>query len=351
MGEVLFSLMGCPVGRDTAPVVIAEIGINHNGDLDLAMRTIDAASEAGADAVKFQSFHAEEFMSDRKLVYEYEAGGKKEYESMYEMFKRLELPDTWHKELQHYAHAKGLEFLSSAADRESVDLLCSIGVPVLKASSEDLINTPLLRHMASSGLPLMLSTGMGDEEEIASAVATIEDAGCTQYMLLHCVSLYPTLDEEANLLRIPALRERFEVPVGYSDHSLGIEAALAAVALGVAVIEKHFTLDRSLPGPDHALSSDPEELHRLVTAVRKVNIQLGTGILGPSPREDEARLKFRRSIVAAFEIPKGTKIRVDMLGLKRPGSGLHPRNIDDVIGRRSKKTLKKDEQIKWEGLQ
>lgn len=351
MPDALFSLMGRPVGLGTEPVVVAEIGVNHNGDLDLARRTIDAAAEAGADAVKFQSFHAGEFMSDRKLLYEYESGGKPESESMYEMFKRLELPENWHRELQAYAHNKGLEFLSSAADRSSLDLLRSMGVPALKASSEDLINTPLLRDMGASGLPLMLSTGMGDEGEISHAISTVRDAGGSKLMLLHCVSLYPTPDEEANLQRIMALRERYDVPVGYSDHTLGIEAASAAVALGAVLIEKHFTLDRSLPGPDHAMSSDPEELGRMVALVRKTWSQMGTGMLGPSQGEEKARLAFRRSIVAATDIPEGTEISAKMLGLKRPGTGLHPRNLKGLTGKRPKKDIATDEQIRWEDLQ
>jgi sialic acid synthase SpsE len=333
-----------------APYVVAEIGINHNGDLSLAKRTVDAAARAGADAVKFQTFRVEEFMADRELTYEYESGGRRVRESMYDMFKRLELPESWHRELQVYAHTKGLEFLSSVADPLSVDLLISLGAPVLKIASEDLINLPLLEYVAGQRTPVILSTGMADQEEIDRAVAALRGGGCPALLLLHCVSLYPTPDEEANLLRMAGLQERYGALVGFSDHTLGCEAAIGAVALGAVLIEKHFTLDRSLPGPDHSLSADPAELAKLVTGVRRAAKQLGARDLRPSPGEQIARQQFRRSVVAAVDIPEGATITREMLCLKRPGTGIPPRQLKDLVGKRVHRGFRADEQLQWAGV-
>lgn len=330
-----------------APYVVAEIGVNHNGDLSLAQKMIDAAARAGADAVKFQTFRAEEFMSDRNAEYQYSSGGKQVHESMYEMFKRLELPESWHKQLQAYAHARGLEFLSSAADAHAVDLLLALNVPVLKIASEDLINLPLLEYAAHQRVPVIISTGMAEPEEIDRAVAVLRDGGCPGLMLLHCVSLYPAPDEAAHLLRIASLRDRYKTVVGYSDHTRGVVAALAAAALGVVLIEKHFTLDRTLPGPDHAFSADPAELAQMVAGVRTLAAQLGSPDITPSRAEREARRQFRRSIVAAVDIPAGTIITRDMLCLKRPGTGIPPIKLSDLIGKRSKRLISADEQIIW----
>ena len=335
----------------SVPYVVAEIGVNHNGELSLAKKTIDAAVEAGADAVKFQTFRAEEFMADHEMTYEYESGGERVSESMYEMFKRLELPKSWHEELQAHAHAKGLEFLSSAADPASVDLLIALGTPALKIASEDLINLPLLEYVAERHVPVILSTGMANQTEIDQAVAILREGGCTDLLLLHCISLYPTPDEEANLLRMTSLRDRYGTLVGFSDHTLGCEAAIGAVALGAVLIEKHFTLDRALPGPDHALSSDPTELTELVASVRKVAKQLGSPDLVPSPGEQTARQQFRRSVVAAVDIPKGAIITQEMLCLKRPGTGIPPRELQNIVGTRTHRTFAADEQLRWEDVE
>jgi N,N'-diacetyllegionaminate synthase len=333
------------------PYVVAEIGVNHNGDLQLARQTIDAAARAGADAVKFQTFHAEEFMADRDLVYEYESGGRTVRESMYEMFKRLELPVAWHEELRDYARAQGLDFFSSASDTAAVDLLLDLGVPVLKIASEDLINLPLVRYITHKRVPVVLSTGMADEAEIDQAVSLLRDGGCKDLLLLHCVSLYPVPDGEANLLRMVSLREKYGAPVGYSDHTLGIEAATGAAALGAVFIEKHFTLDRALPGPDHALSSAPAELAALVASVRKVAQQRGSPDLKPSRGELAARRDFRRSVVAAVDIPEGAILTHEMLALKRPGTGIAPRQLEELVGKRALRAFRADEQLEWDSLE
>ena len=347
----VFSIGGRPLQPGADPYVVAEIGVNHNGDLSLAKRTIDAAAEAGADAVKFQTFRAEEFMADREVAYEYESGGKRVSESMYRMFKRLELPPAWHGELQSHARSAGVEFLSSVADRESADLLAHLGAPALKIASEDLINLPLLEHAANLRMPVILSTGMGDQAEIDGAFAVLEEGGCTDILLLHCVSLYPTSDDEANLRRMVSLRERYGRPVGYSDHTRGWTAAIGAAALGALLIEKHFTLDRGLPGPDHALSSDPAELAELVAGARRVARQLGSPELTPSPGElKTARDQFRRSIVAAVDIPENTEIGPEMLRLQRPGTGIHPREAGNLIGKRTRRPFRAAEQLRWDGV-
>ncbi len=335
---------------DKPPYVAAEIGVNHNGDLALARRTIDAAVAAGVDAVKFQTFRAEEFMADPDHIYEYTSEGKPVRESMFEMFKRLELPGSWHAELKSYAEAKGVGFLSSAADPLSADLLKELGVPVLKLASEDLINHPLLAHCAATGLPLILSTGMGTEREIERALEVVTREGAKEILLLHCVSLYPTPDDEANLLRMQALRERFGLPVGYSDHTRGIDAALGATVLGAVFIEKHFTLDRGLPGPDHVFSSDPQELAALVAGVKRVAAMRGAGGLGFSPSEEEARNSFRRSIVARNSIPAGTVLTREQLHLKRPGTGISPLDMDKVLGKVVRVELTENEQLAWDML-
>ena len=333
------------------PYIVAEIGVNHNGDYDLAIRSINAAVEAGVDAVKFQTFRAEEFMADPEHIYEYESRGRVVRESMYEMFKRLELPESWHGKLKAYAESKGIDFLSSAADPLSADLLMHLGVPALKLASEDLINLPLLAHVGELGLPAILSTGMGDEEEVERALFTLRGAGCENILLLHCVSLYPTPDDEVNLLRMTGLRNKFSLPVGYSDHSRGIEAAVGAAALGALFIEKHFTLDRNLPGPDHALSSNPEEMAALVRAVRIVTAQLGDDEIIPSPGELEARRSFRRSIVAKQPLDAGTILTAEHFHLKRPGTGLPPHRMEELIGRKLLHDVAENQQIQFEDIE
>src|SRR5262245_16201803 len=226
---------------DRVPYVIAEVGLNHNGDLGVAKATVDMAAACGVDAVKFQSFRAEEFIADREMTYSYKSSGRTVAENAFAMFKRLELPLAWHSELMDYCASKGVDFLSSAADPRSVDLLNELKVVAIKIASEDLINQRLLRHVGAVGLPIILSTGMADEREVDEGLETLKLAGCKEVMLLHCVSLYPTLDEEVNLRRMVGLRERYQLPVGYSDHSVGTAASIGAVALGALAIEKHFT--------------------------------------------------------------------------------------------------------------
>ncbi|WP_415518563.1 MAG: N-acetylneuraminate synthase family protein [Desulfovibrio aminophilus] len=347
----MVELEGRCIGPGRPVFVIAEIGINHNGDLDLARRSVDAAAEAGADCVKFQTFRAEEFMADRELEYEYLSAGTPVREKMYEMFKRLELPFAWHRTLFEHARSRGLVPLTSVADPLCVEAALEAGAGAFKLASEDLINLPLLDSVAARGLPLILSTGMADEEEIADALDVLRRRGADRTIFLHCVSLYPTRDEETNLRRMTALARVTGAVTGYSDHTLGSEACLAAVALGACVLEKHFTLDRSLPGPDHSLSADPWELADLVRSVRRVEAMLGGESLEIAAREREFRHAFRRSVVAARPLRRGTVLTADDLTLKRPGSGLRAREIPRLLGRVLDRDLPGDAQIAWGMLQ
>ena len=325
--------------------IIAEIGINHNGSLNLAIKSIKAAAKAGVDAVKFQSFRTEEFMADKKLKYKYKTfkGTKTEY--MYHMFKRLEFQNEWYSKLSNLCKSLEIDFLSSAADIESANILKKINSRAIKIASEDIINYPLLKKISKLNKRVILSTGMADDQEIKKAVSILKGLK-KRLTLLHCVSLYPTPENKINLNRILALKEKYNLPVGFSDHTTGINASLAAVVMGACIIEKHFTLSKKLLGPDHILSADPKELRDLVNNIRQINKMIGAKKIRPDTAEIRMRKKFRRSIVANQIIKKGTKITSQMLSLKRPGTGLHPKNLNQVIGKIAKKTFYSNENIK-----
>ena len=325
--------------------IIAEIGINHNGSLDLAIKSIKAAAKSGVDAVKFQSFKTEEFMTNKKLKYNYKTSKGIKSESMYKMFKRLEFKNEWYLKLSKLCKNLGIDFLSSAADIESAKILKSINSKAIKIASEDIINYPLLKKISKLNMMVILSTGMADQKEIERAVSILKSIK-KKLILLHCVSLYPTPEGKINLNRILALKERYNLPVGFSDHTIGINASLAAVVLGACVIEKHFTINKKLPGPDHMLSSDPQELTKLVNSIRQIEKMIGSKEIKPTSAEIKMRKKFRRSIVANRIIKKGTKITEKMLSLKRPGTGLHPMYLNKIIGKISNKTFYKNEKLK-----
>jgi N-acetylneuraminate synthase/N,N'-diacetyllegionaminate synthase len=339
------------LGPGQRPYVIAEVGVNHNGSIDLAKQSIDAAAACGVDAVKFQSFRAEEFVADHSLTYSYAQSGAVVTENVFDMFKRLEMPPSWHRELIRYCVSKGVDFLSSPADALSADSLAKLNVGAIKLASEDLINRPLLRHVGALGRPVILSTGMADYVEVDEALAAITGAGCKDIMLLHCVSLYPTPDGEVNLNRMVALKERYDLPTGFSDHSVGVTACIGAVALGAQLVEKHFTLDRELPGPDHSLSADPEEMRELVAEVRRITAMLGTAAIRPSPGELGAMKDFRRSITLSADVEPGAVLEAGLLCLKRPAKGLHPRHLDDVIGKRARHFLKANQPLTWSDVE
>lgn len=327
------------IGEGAPVFIIAEAGVNHNGDLSIAKRLIDVAVDAGADAVKFQTFKAESLVTPEAPKAEYQTRTTSVAESQLEMLRKLELSAPDHRELASYCRERGILFLSTPFDEESADFLDTLPVPAFKISSGDLTNTPLLEHVARKNKPLILSTGMANLSEVRDAVKTVKEAGCDGIVLLHCVTDYPADPADVNLRAMQMLRDTFGVPAGFSDHTEGIEVALAATALGAAVIEKHFTLDRTMPGPDHRASLEPEELRAFVRGIRAVESSLGTGEKVPTPREIETAKVARRSIVAAQEIPAHTVIERSMIALKRPGTGMAPAKLQSILGRTTRVTI------------
>ncbi len=323
------------IGCDQACYVIAEAGVNHNGDLGLAVRLVEAAVDAGADAVKFQTFRADQIVTEDapKATYQQETSG--ETETHRQMLRRLELSADAHRRLIDVCRHRGIQFLSSPFDEESADLLDALEVPAFKISSGELTNLPFLSHVARKQKPIILSTGMATLEEVGAAVETVRNEGARSLALLHCVSCYPADPADVNLRAMATMRTAFGIPIGYSDHTHGLEVALAAVALGACILEKHLTLDRSLPGPDHRASTEPQEFTRLVGGIRTIQSALGTGEKRPAAGEAAIAAVARKSLVAVQDIRAGTSITAEMIGVKRPGSGLPPASRAQVIGRRA----------------
>jgi len=335
------------IGEEEPCFIVAEAGVNHNGSVELAKKLIDAAKDAGADAVKFQTFKAESVVvkDAQKAEYQKETTGEG---SQYEMIKKLELTEEDFRELADYAEKKDIMFLSSPFDKESVDLLNELDVPAFKVGSGEITNFSLLKHIAKKGKPIILSTGMSTLGEIEEALDVIRSEGVEDIILLHCVSNYPARIEDVNLRAMGTLKQAFKLPVGFSDHTLGITAPIAAVALGACVIEKHFTLDRNLPGPDHKASLEPDELKEIVKDIREVEKALGNGIKKPTKEEEEVKKVARKSIVAKVDISKGAIITEEMLDVKRPGTGIEPKYLKFIIGRKTKEDIKKDDVIRFE---
>jgi len=327
------------IGAGLPVFVIAEIGVNHNGDLAMARSLIDVAVESGADAVKFQTFQADRIATAEAPKADYQIQATGSAETQFDMLRKLELSADAHRELQAYCHHRDITFLSTPFDEEAADFLDELGVPAFKISSGDVTNSPLLQHIARKGKPVILSTGMSTIEEVIEAISVLRSSGREDVILLHCVSNYPASPEEVNLRAMQTMRSAFDVPVGFSDHTQGIEIALAAVALGACVIEKHFTLDRNLPGPDHRASLEPAELKTLLRSIRKVESALGNGKKVPTASELETAKVARRSLVAARDIPAGSLLKRDMITLKRPGTGLSPAGMDNLLGRRTLKNI------------
>jgi N-acetylneuraminate synthase/N,N'-diacetyllegionaminate synthase len=342
---------GRAIGAGHPCFVVAEIGVNHNGNVDTALAMVDAIAAAGADCVKFQTFSAEEFVNDPDETYSYVSQGKVVRESQLAMFKRLEINRSEFAGLFTRARENGLIPLSTPTDRAAVDLLDGLGAGAFKVGSDDLVYTPFLKYVAAKGKPVIISAGMADAEDIERAVDAIRGAGNDRICILHCVSLYPTPDDAVNLRKIPAMRERYGLPIGFSDHSQGITAAVGAVALGAAVVEKHFTLDRDMPGPDHRFSSDPAELAAMVSEIRRLEDVLGDPAIVPAVGELAMRPVARRSIVAARSLPAGHVIAADDLAYRRPGNGLMPYESDQVIGRRVRIAIAAKELIAFAKLE
>jgi N-acetylneuraminate synthase len=307
--------------------------VNHNGELPLAKQLIEVASRAKADAVKFQSFKADRLAASHapKARYQVETTGSGE--SQRDMLRRLELSAAAHRELADYCRRCGVLFLSTPFDEERADLLVDLDVAALKISSGDLTNLPFLRHVARKGRPMIVSTGMSTLSEVAEAMRAIQTLSDRGVALLHCVSQYPADPSEANLRAMETMAMTFNVPVGYSDHTLGIEVALAAVALGGCILEKHVTLDRHLPGPDHRASLEPDELVALVRGIRTVESALGHGRKEPAAGEAETAAVARKSLVAARHIPAGSLLTEALIAMKRPGIGLPPTMLPQLVGR------------------
>lgn len=328
-------IAGRKVGPNQPCFIIAEAGVNHNGSVELAMRLVDAAASAGADAVKFQTFLADRLVARNapKAAYQKEPTGNNE--SQYDMLRRLELDEKAFRKLKAFSEDHGLVFLSTPFEEASADFLETLDIAAYKIPSGELTNLPFLTHIARKGRPMLMSTGMTTMNEVSRAVESVQSAGCRELALLQCVSAYPADPSDANLAVLATLAGAFGVPVGYSDHTLGIEVALAAVALGACVLEKHFTLDRSLPGPDHRASSEPFEMAALIAGVRKVEAAHGDGIKHPVSSESDTAIVARKSLVAARDIPKDAILNSSMVTVRRPGTGMAPNRADELLGRKA----------------
>lgn len=337
------------IGQDKPVLIIAEAGVNHNGDRDLAFRLVDAARAAGADAVKFQTFRAERLVSPRAQKARYQKENDPRGESQLEMLRALELAEGVFRILAQYAAEKGLLFLSTPFDDASLEILRAMDVPAYKIGSGDVTNTPFLTQAARIGKPIILSTGMSTLGEVEQAVAAVEQGGNRQLVLLQCTSAYPTPVEDVNLRAMVTL-QAFGYPVGFSDHTTGTTAGVAAAALGATVIEKHLTLDHSLPGPDHKASLDPDEFARYVREIRDTEKLLGSSRKAPTPSEEENRRLARKSLVAAGPIKAGTVIVREMLAAKRPGDGLPPAILEQLVGMVALRDIDKDEPITWQDV-
>lgn len=325
--------------------IIAEAGVNHNGDIKMAQKLIDVAKSAGADAVKFQTFKAGSLVSKVAQKADYQKQTTGADESQLEMVKKLELSFCDFRELKKYCDEKEISFLSTPFDFESIDFLESLEMLIYKVPSGEITNLPYLMKIASKGKPVIMSTGMSDMDEVESALEVLRDNGAGSVTLLHCNTQYPTPFEDANIKAMLTLKERFGVAVGYSDHTLGIEAPIAAVALGATVIEKHFTLDKNIEGPDHKASLDPQELIDMVTSIRNIELALGDGIKTPSKSEIPNKEVARKSIVAKRNIVKGEIFIEENITVKRPGNGISPMKWFEVLGRSAEHDYFEDELI------
>jgi N,N'-diacetyllegionaminate synthase len=327
--------------------IIAEAGVNHNGSLEMALQLIDVAVAAGADAVKFQTFKAEKVIAVNapKACYQKETTGSDE--SQLEMVKKLELDETAHTKLYQYCQQKGIQFLSTPFDLESVDLLNRLGLAIFKIPSGEITNLPYLRKLGALKKRLIMSTGMTDMGEIEAALDILTESGTSleNITVLHCSTEYPTPLEDVNLKAMLTIGRAFGVAVGYSDHTPGIEVAVAAVALGAVVLEKHFTLGRNLPGPDHKASLEPDEFKGMVAAIRNIEKALGDGFKRPSPSEVKNKSIARKSLVATQPIKTGELFSTDNITAKRPGTGISPMRWDEVLGQAAQKDYEKDDLI------
>lgn len=338
------------IGDGEPCFIIAEAGSNHNRDFKQALRLIDVAVESGADAVKFQTYSAETIYSKKTPMASYLKNKNlvEEGETLWDIIKRIEIPREWHKGLNNYCNKKGIMFLSTPFDIKAVDELEEVDMKAYKIASFEITHLPLLEYVSKTGKPIILSTGMANLSDIETALEVIYKHGNNQVVLLHCAINYPPRYEDLNLRAMETMRQAFQLPVGFSDHTLGITSDIAAVALGACVIEKHLTLDRTLPGPDHPFALEPDELKAMVDSIRNTEKALGSPIKKHTEAEKELYRIGRRSLVAACNIPKGTIITKDMIDVKRPGYGIPTKMIDVVIGKMAKVDIEEDDIITWE---
>ena len=346
-----FSIGDKRIGPGWEPFIIAEAGINHNGDLKRAKEMVLAAKAAKASAIKFQTFAAKDFIQDRNLMYTYTSQGKEITEPILDMFERCEFsPDEW-RELKRFCDENELMFLSTPGNLSDLELLLSLGVKAIKVSSDDFVNIPLIRKYAAKGLPMILSCGMATEEEIDITLGTLEKIN-PECCLLLCTAEYPTPPADVNIRKLTALRNKYDgLAVGLSDHTQGSTAAIMAVALGASVFEKHFTLDHDLPGPDHWFSETPETLKAWVEGIREAYRMLGTGEIRPTDKEMEQRNEYHRSVTTARAIRAGEVLDEGNLCMRRPGGGILGVDWDKVEGKKAKRDLEANVQITWDDLE
>lgn len=335
------------------PYIIAEIGANHNGDMELAKKMIDSAVACGCDAVKFQSWTPQSLIAkeeyDRNQSYDDSA--KKHFGSLKEMVEKYYLRDDQHAELREYCEGKGVDFCSSPFSNKEVDMLVKLDVPFLKIASMDITNIPFLKYAAKTMKPLVVSTGMSTLAEIETAVKTIQAEGNNQLVLLHCISIYPPKDQDIHLRNITMLQQAFDLPIGFSDHSFGASIPLASVVLGACIIEKHFTLDKDLPGWDHEISANPEEMKTICQDSKKIAAALGNTFRLVSEEEEQKKGKFRRSIVSIRNLEKGHVIAETDLAYKRPGTGIPPNEYNYLVGRKLKEAVTEDFLFNWNNFE
>jgi len=335
------------VGDGAPSFIIAEAGVNHDGSLSRAIEMVRVAKKCGADAIKFQSFHPEDLASAAAPLARYQRTATRRGRSQLPMLRDLALAEDEQRELYKVSQRIGIQFLSTPFDDRSAQFLADLGVPALKVASGDLTNLPFLRRLASYRRPLILSTGMGTMSEVREAVRTVKRAGNDRLIVLQCTSAYPEPPGEANLRVIPEFRRKLRTLVGFSDHTIGLGAAVGAVALGACIIEKHFTLSRDLPGPDQGASLEPDELSRLVAQIRETEAALGNGVKRRMPSERENVVAARKSVVTRVDIPAGVRLTASMLTVKRPGSGIPPRDLNRLVGRVARVDIPADSLISW----
>lgn len=334
-------------------IIIAEAGVNHNGDIEIAKKLIDSAKDAGVDYVKFQTFKAEKIVNKNAVLAEYQKKSLNKDQSQFEMLKKLELSEYDHEILINYCKEKDIKFLSTGFDIDSINYLSENKVDFIKIPSGEITNYPYLVNCASKGLPVILSTGMSTMQEINQALDVLLKNGLERkdVTVLHCNTEYPTPMHDVNLLAMQTIKQNTKTKVGYSDHTIGIEIPIAAVALGAMVIEKHFTLSRKMEGPDHNASIEPHELKKMVFSIRNIEMALGDGIKKPSKSEMKNISVARKSIHIAKNLSKGTEINELHLTAKRPGDGISPMEYRNILGKKAVKNLAKDHKLAWEDIE